>query len=156
MLDQVLPPSLAVGVPGRVSQIGQRIDKGRGDDTAVVFIFRRRLPLLSFERRFDTHLDSLREIHESKRYFARKAELNRLPFGRELRERVVGSTLRVLGIVNQQRNRRLHLRMRCKRQDLVGIGRAFDKNAVRSEEHTSELQSQSNLVCRLLLEKKKT
>src|SRR2546430_12449997 len=28
-------------------------------------------------------------------------------------------------------------------------------NRVRSEEHTSELQSQSNLVCRLLLEKKK-
>src|SRR2546430_13466354 len=27
--------------------------------------------------------------------------------------------------------------------------------AERSEEHTSELQSQSNLVCRLLLEKKK-
>src|SRR2546430_6910862 len=33
----------------------------------------------------------------------------------------------------------------------VFTGRA----AVRSEEHTSELQSQSNLVCRLLLEKKK-
>src|SRR2546430_11293749 len=32
-------------------------------------------------------------------------------------------------------------------------GRAAD---LRSEEHTSELQSQSNLVCRLLLEKKKT
>src|SRR2546430_5633434 len=29
-------------------------------------------------------------------------------------------------------------------------------NALRSEEHTSELQSQSNLVCRLLLEKKKS
>src|SRR2546427_9508901 len=29
------------------------------------------------------------------------------------------------------------------------------QNAARSEEHTSELQSQSNLVCRLLLEKKK-
>src|SRR2546427_5489696 len=28
-------------------------------------------------------------------------------------------------------------------------------NQGRSEEHTSELQSQSNLVCRLLLEKKK-
>src|SRR5688572_32236558 len=28
-------------------------------------------------------------------------------------------------------------------------------NMARSEEHTSELQSQSNLVCRLLLEKKK-
>src|SRR2546430_10638709 len=29
-------------------------------------------------------------------------------------------------------------------------------SACRSEEHTSELQSQSNLVCRLLLEKKKS
>src|SRR5438270_13965441 len=29
------------------------------------------------------------------------------------------------------------------------------QDAHRSEEHTSELQSQSNLVCRLLLEKKK-
>src|SRR3989475_11514444 len=31
----------------------------------------------------------------------------------------------------------------------------FPERADRSEEHTSELQSQSNLVCRLLLEKKK-
>src|SRR2546430_3386993 len=31
----------------------------------------------------------------------------------------------------------------------------FDRQFFRSEEHTSELQSQSNLVCRLLLEKKK-
>src|SRR5258706_1299285 len=30
-----------------------------------------------------------------------------------------------------------------------------DRCAVRSEEHTSELQSLTNLVCRLLLEKKK-
>src|SRR2546427_6537400 len=30
-----------------------------------------------------------------------------------------------------------------------------DRRVGRSEEHTSELQSQSNLVCRLLLEKKK-
>src|SRR2546430_13396794 len=33
---------------------------------------------------------------------------------------------------------------------------ARKKAKKRSEEHTSELQSQSNLVCRLLLEKKKT
>src|SRR2546427_10654025 len=31
----------------------------------------------------------------------------------------------------------------------------YEGGSVRSEEHTSELQSQSNLVCRLLLEKKK-
>src|SRR2546427_1337755 len=30
-----------------------------------------------------------------------------------------------------------------------------ERRSTRSEEHTSELQSQSNLVCRLLLEKKK-
>src|SRR2546427_2756720 len=35
--------------------------------------------------------------------------------------------------------------------DLSASGSRFH----RSEEHTSELQSQSNLVCRLLLEKKK-
>src|SRR2546430_8078610 len=33
--------------------------------------------------------------------------------------------------------------------------RAWWEVGYRSEEHTSELQSQSNLVCRLLLEKKK-
>src|SRR2546427_9035042 len=33
--------------------------------------------------------------------------------------------------------------------------REYLKKWTRSEEHTSELQSQSNLVCRLLLEKKK-
>src|SRR2546430_8244178 len=32
---------------------------------------------------------------------------------------------------------------------------AYRRQKERSEEHTSELQSQSNLVCRLLLEKKK-
>src|SRR5438105_11078688 len=34
-------------------------------------------------------------------------------------------------------------------------GLALDQNALRSEEHTSELQSRVDLVCRLLLEKKK-
>src|SRR2546430_11551687 len=35
-------------------------------------------------------------------------------------------------------------------------GAPRDSPVVRSEEHTSELQSQSNLVCRLLLENKRT
>src|SRR2546430_13716763 len=35
------------------------------------------------------------------------------------------------------------------------VASAFLSFRIRSEEHTSELQSQSNLVCRLLLEKKK-
>src|SRR5258707_11980772 len=43
---------------------------------------------------------------------------------------------------------------------LGGVYRAFQRvrrgEGVRSEEHTSELQSRQYLVCRLLLEKKKT
>src|SRR5205807_5138143 len=37
----------------------------------------------------------------------------------------------------------------------IPIGRIPVRTAARSEEHTSELQSPCNLVCRLLLEKKK-
>src|SRR2546430_11869182 len=41
--------------------------------------------------------------------------------------------------------------------DMATVGRCANNLGIiaRSEEHTSELQSQSNLVCRLLLEKKK-
>src|SRR2546430_9958496 len=39
--------------------------------------------------------------------------------------------------------------------DAMVTPRTSAKTGQRSEEHTSELQSQSNLVCRLLLEKKK-
>src|SRR5947209_16774152 len=48
-----------------------------------------------------------------------------------------------------------------KRMDLVGVGYKADIQgrkivfSLRSEEHTSELQSRQYLVCRLLLEKKK-
>src|SRR2546430_11470326 len=50
----------------------------------------------------------------------------------------------------------------CQPQCRIGRDRALAQDDLvdpawrhRSEEHTSELQSQSNLVCRLLLEKKK-
>src|SRR5688572_5223316 len=41
------------------------------------------------------------------------------------------------------------------KSQLESLGVDVRLNSFRSEEHTSELQSQSNLVCRLLLEKKK-
>src|SRR3989442_5773468 len=47
----------------------------------------------------------------------------------------------------------------CSRRTSVGLKHSLQKRArrclVRSEEHTSELQSRPHLVCRLLLEKKK-
>src|SRR2546430_3187256 len=45
---------------------------------------------------------------------------------------------------------------RVRALDFIDAEQVVDEFArCRSEEHTSELQSQSNLVCRLLLEKKK-
>src|SRR2546427_8432643 len=66
------------------------------------------------------------------------------------------------GFQRQYRDRR-HPGDRCCEGDDVFRGaqhhgqhvRAVPARRERSEEHTSELQSQSNLVCRLLLEKKK-
>src|SRR3712207_8386945 len=41
-------------------------------------------------------------------------------------------------------------------RDRAGVTGELDGSRLRSEEHTSELQSRQYLVCRLLLEKKKT
>src|SRR2546427_9759450 len=55
--------------------------------------------------------------------------------------------------VEQRENARV---FRPERPQYAGVLALLDAQLeVRSEEHTSELQSQSNLVCRLLLEKKK-
>src|SRR2546427_6423712 len=48
-----------------------------------------------------------------------------------------------------------HRRERGRLAGARDAGAEDEPAAMRSEEHTSELQSQSNLVCRLLLEKKK-
>src|SRR2546430_4155386 len=53
--------------------------------------------------------------------------------------------VRSVGVPNAQRHDGAQQRQ---------AGRDQECDSVRSEEHTSELQSQSNLVCRLLLEKK--
>src|SRR5215475_15767560 len=58
---------------------------------------------------------------------------------------------------DQGRVFRTLLETRMQLHDAHRIGRlpltAFNSSADRSEEHTSELQSRENLVCRLLLEK---
>src|SRR2546430_5899802 len=56
-------------------------------------------------------------------------------------------------LVHRGAGRRTHHDAPCLEllRNIAGPGELF---GLRSEEHTSELQSQSNLVCRLLLEKK--
>src|SRR5438034_8529620 len=62
--------------------------------------------------------------------------------------------IRALGLVKKaaaQTNRELGLLSRRRARAIS----AAAQEVIRSEEHTSELQSHSDLVCRLLLEKKK-
>src|SRR2546426_6920324 len=72
------------------------------------------------------------------------------------------SRVHVAAIIVRKRERELELARQVLRAvDRVGLRRAarhrlaVEPDLVRSEEHTSELQSPCNLVCRLLLEKKK-
>src|SRR2546430_13983213 len=58
------------------------------------------------------------------------------------------------GLRPRPRSRRAFALPSAGRHRIPGRARA-GRASGRSEEHTSELQSQSNLVCRLLLEKKK-
>src|SRR2546430_3070518 len=76
----------------------------------------------------------------------------RLPHGLHLRVNLFSQPLQV-----RERQHSFHLDV----IDLFQAGPILQHvcrqvAVVRSEEHTSELQSQSNLVCRLLLEKKKS
>src|SRR5207302_7479167 len=77
-----------------------------------------------------------------------------LPISRRARRTALGARGR-----GGQRTRERALRARggrCRRRaHLERHGDARLAPEVRSEEHTSELQSRENLVCRLLLEKKK-
>src|SRR5688572_32707970 len=70
--------------------------------------------------------------------------------------RHLGKILDVLGgdAAHERRRELLVLGQLNIQEVLQTFRRQTDRIDHRSEEHTSELQSQSNLVCRLLLEKK--
>src|SRR5688572_31489056 len=70
----------------------------------------------------------------------------------------VTASRKVLGKAVQRNRAKRLLRetFRASEPALGALSRNYDWDLnARSEEHTSELQSQTNLVCRLLLEKKK-
>src|SRR5256885_13062799 len=57
---------------------------------------------------------------------------------------------------SSQLAREMHRILPFRQQTIHYLQNLFARTARRSEEHTSELQSPCNLVCRLLLEKKNT
>src|SRR5256886_9345392 len=77
-------------------------------------------------------------------------------------ERAVSSLRAARGMMRREKRGKLRIRLHA--QATIAYPNAenvpatlldLSEDGLRSEEHTSELQSQSNLVCRLLLEKKK-
>src|SRR5688572_31668440 len=73
---------------------------------------------------------------------------------RALLERVIRATGREPTLRDENGYQQIG-RAKHRHQSCDGEPADFGRDDIRSEEHTSELQSQSNLVCRLLLEKKK-
>src|SRR5207249_11344958 len=59
------------------------------------------------------------------------------------------------GLARDRRPDRHHLCRLCRLRLRSAVRAGANRTAERSEEHTSELQSRFDLVCRLLLEKKK-
>src|SRR5260221_531282 len=90
-------------------------------------------PLMRALESFDVWFTGLRREQSPTRQNLKKVELHRLPTGKNLWK------VSLLADWNWQK-----------------VGQYANTNGIpRSEEHTSELQSHSDLVCRLLLEKKK-
>src|SRR5690606_41462617 len=70
-------------------------------------------------------------------------------------EERIGTGQRQLGLVADQWQRGVLLQPSPLIRHKIRHANMADLSVRRSEEHTSELQSRENLVCRLLLEKKK-
>src|SRR5256885_4927894 len=79
---------------------------------------------------------------------------------RSIRAALADHAVREASVTRDQRRARIRLHLPAthheRRIDLIGRASEpqLEMQMLRSEEHTSELQSPCNLVCRLLLEKK--
>ncbi len=126
-LELFLPPEFAVGIAGGLSGGGERVAaQATGAFVArrvffFVFLFVEREPV------------ALRQVHETHRHVVRQRPTQRLPLGRKLRERVERRALRFVGSVDEQRDRRAHLRVRGERDQRVGIRRPLDEQRLRSD-----------------------
>src|SRR5206468_418110 len=142
-----LDPTIIIG--GRLGVLGSNAKLGRGDLLVAEAdesdgSFLRLTPTIAVVTNIDAeHLDHYGTLSHLQDAFA--DFLNKVPF--------YG-----VGIVCLDEARIQEIMPRLSRRVVTyGFSAQADLSAAaRSEEHTSELQSRSDLVCRLLLEKKKT
>src|SRR5256886_12598430 len=161
---------LATGVDIETEVLGElRIELGRPQAEGESL---RRSPFQLLLRALDAR--RARVAHYGKGVLAQKSELEVLPVLPEEctvesqvvvqpacleADFVVGQIIGFVSGERRQRRRHLDAAIEATGSESPGVGRVEHVIVVdlvgRSEEHTSELQSQSNLVCRLLLAKKK-
>src|SRR5690606_39415847 len=79
---------------------------------------------------------------------------NALPHAGHQPDDVLAAALPVMFVGFNIQNDGLDARYRCRLHNQIDLPVDLDSAQHRSEEHTSELQSRENVVCRLLLEKK--
>src|SRR5690606_38022507 len=128
---------MAASVPGRDdSEVRDGRSGCRGSTTGSLTVARSRTCLVSGTRRTKTHH---RSPPVSKLFEQLQFDLNASRKAQDKpRTLLIGTT------VSEVKNRRIELRRDLTEDEVVEV--------LRSEEHTSELQSRENLVCRLLLE----
>src|SRR5699024_12873392 len=105
------------------------------------------LPCCSYTHPTPSDISTL-SLHDALPIFVYADDLSDLDFARTL----YGQRRGVFDALRAKR----HTRLTRKRADFVFVNFCADGDFKRSEEHTSEFQSRFDLVCRLLLEKKKT
>ena len=79
------------------------------------------------------HRHGERQIAETRRHAVFERPAQRLPFRRELRERVEHGTRRIVGDVCEQRDRRFERRIANAPDQAVGLGRPFDQQQRRRQ-----------------------
>ena len=114
-LDDVLPPALGVPVAGDLGQRAQRVLA--------------HLPAPAIARLHERVRGG--QVAEAHGDVVLVRVDDRAPLGREARERPERGAARLVRHVREQRDGRRHLLVRGQRQQLVGVGRAFDQDRVR-------------------------
>jgi hypothetical protein len=115
LLDLALPPQLAILVAGGLGEEPQRI-----------------VPQIVFALAL-AHAMGLRQIDEAHRDALLQRVAERLPLGGEDRQRVEDRLVRYGARIDQERDGRLHLRVREERDERVAFGRTFDQHDVGRE-----------------------
>src|SRR2546430_1987594 len=104
---------------------------------------------------YATYLEQLKPLFKGKDYTATGRETLRTQEGWDAVEDAIRFLRAAKPLGPLSASQGLCLAASAHVKDQSASGATGHTGADRSEEHTSELQSQSNLVCRLLLEKKK-